>query len=114
MTGYPNQSINRKGEEVKEEGVTEVYTPKDPVNIDPKGPDMVDTTIRETVPMAIAEEEAEWDTPMDWVYLGHKEWSPPEEHNLHKEGIELDREPEWIYKWRCHNDEGIRLHQQVM
>ena len=87
MTGHPNQSINRKGEEVKEEGVTEVYTPKDPVNIDPKGPDMVDTTMRETVPMAIAEEEAEWDTPMDWVYLGHGEWSPPEEHNLHKGGL---------------------------
>ena len=26
----------------------------------------------------------------------------------------MDRDPEWVYKWRCQVDRDIKLHQEVM
>ena len=28
--------------------------------------------------------------------------------------VQIQADPEWIYKWRCENDEDIRLHHQVI
>ena len=55
----------------------------------------------------------DWEVPRDWVYIGHGEWSSPEEEPiLHTP--QIDKEPEWVYKWRCNNDEDVRLHNEVI
>ena len=45
--------------------------------------------------------------------MGHGEWVSPEEETGINKTMQLDREPHWIYKWRCNNDEDIKLHQEV-
>ena len=56
----------------------------------------------------------EWEVPTDWTYLGHGEWAPPEEQPITGTVSSLDKDPEWVYKWRCSMDEDIKLHQEVM
>ena len=49
--------------------------------------------------------------------MGHGEWSLPEEYKDIEETAHshsVDRDPEWIYKWRCKVDKDIQLHQEVM
>ena len=52
----------------------------------------------------------------DWTYIGEGEWAPPEEHTglEQEEAVTLDREPDWICKWRCQVDEDIKLHHEVV
>ena len=54
--------------------------------------------------------------PTDWIYAGHGEWIPPEEgkQNTEQDVATLVREPAWVYKWLCNNNEDIRLHQAVI
>ena len=55
-----------------------------------------------------------WEAHTVWTYIGHGEWVPPEDKNLTEAGQELNKEPEWIYKWWCTTDEDIRRHQEVI
>ena len=57
--------------------------------------------------------EGEWENLTDWIYMGHGEWAPLEEHKTSSGEGELGWEPEWIYKWRCNVDKDIRKHQEV-
>ena len=41
-----------------------------------------------------------WDSLPDWSYVGHGQWEPPDEQQQEKQGINLERESEWIQKWR--------------
>ena len=59
-------------------------------------------------------EQEEWHTQVGWTYLGHGEWAPPEDVSQGTYQCQIDREPEWIYKWRCTVDEDIKLHHKVM
>ena len=59
------------------------------------------------------EEHTEHST-MGWTYAGHGEWTPTEEEVGQTIGSKPDSEPEWIYRWRCNNDEDIKIHQEVM
>ena len=59
------------------------------------------------------EEHIEHST-MGWTYAGHGEWTPTEEEGRQTMGSRPDSEPEWIYRWRCNNDEDIKIHQEVI
>ena len=59
-------------------------------------------------------ENEEWEMASGWIYMGLREWAQNEEQQIKENKIELDRETQWIYTWRCHNDQDIKLHQAVM
>ena len=56
----------------------------------------------------------EWEVPVDWTYIGHGEWVPPEEQKLESTHTEIERQPPWVYKWQCQEDRDIKLHQEVI
>ena len=51
---------------------------------------------------------------MEWNYIGHGEWVPPEDYTAMKEGSCMDKKPPWVYHWQCKVDEDLRLHQEVL
>ena len=63
------------------------------------------------------EEEANLDpliyNQLGWTYVGHGDWDTSEDTHPPQHGCKPEKDPEWIYKWRCNNDEDIRLHQEV-
>ena len=57
----------------------------------------------------------------DWTYVGHGEWSPPEDHHCRAEiqhtplkQSQMEKEPGWVSKWLAEHDEDIKLHQEVL
>ena len=59
-------------------------------------------------------EQQDWEGLSEWTYIGHGEWTPPEEQPPGQGDGSLDREPEWICKWLSTVDEDIKLHQEVL
>ena len=59
--------------------------------------------------------EREWHLEAEWTYIDHREWaSTTEESGNDIEQIQVESEPQWIYKWRCTEDADIKLHQEVL
>ena len=79
------------------------------------GDNIVEETGETNDPVSeVTMEQLEWDSPLEWTYMGHGEWLPFEEASInHGEG-DVGRELMWIYKWRCNNDEDIRIHQEIL
>ena len=55
-----------------------------------------------------------WEENTSWCYIGHGEWAPPEETEEGARDLQLDKDPEWVYAWRCQHDADIKLHQEVL
>ena len=66
----------------------------------------------------IVNEKGDWEATAGWAYIGHGEWAPPEGDEIHdpmqQSTLTLDREPEWIHKWRCQVEEDFKLHKEVL
>ena len=78
-----------------------------------------ETSIQRSVDHIIKESEmdsgeTQWEGPMEWTYLGHGEWGPPEESINYIEIPHIDTDPELVYKWRCTTDVDIQLHNEVI
>ena len=58
--------------------------------------------------------KTDWDSHMGDTYIGNGEWSHLEETMDETRKVQVETEASWIYKWRCTNDEDIKIHQEVL
>ena len=103
-----------QGQGNKEEGEEAVAS-----EIDPQGRDRTQQPYHSPEhsskgPLPVPADIHDWDNLPEWTYIGHGEWSPPEEQPIEGNDETLVREPDWICKWWTTIDEDIKLHQEML
>ena len=74
------------------------------------------TPTKQAVSPKVEDITEQWQHTGEWTYIGEGEWVQLEESaNLQAHTAqELNREPEWVHKWRTTVDEDIQLHEKVL